>query len=172
MLLAEFKKLTSKADHRLSLPDLLNYAALVAPGTILLKDGALLAGFAYAGPDLNSSSPEELAALTHHVNSALARFGDGWMLNADLIRHQSIGYPQESDFPDPTTRLIDAERRAHYSAEGRHFETRFAMTLTFRPPPDLHRKAARLFFSNNTPVSDWKRIPPLLSRLSLTSRTP
>ncbi len=158
MLLPEFKKLRKKPDHAVGLPDLLNYAAFVAPSTILMKDGALLAGFAYAGPNLNSSSPEELASLTQHVNSALARFGDGWMLNVDLIRHESASYPEDCEFPDPTTRLIDRERQIHYTAERRHFETRFALTTTFRPPPDLHRRAARLFFSDNAAATDWSRI--------------
>jgi type IV secretion system protein TrbE len=158
MLLSEFKKLAKKPDRAFGLPDLLNYAAFVAPGTILLKDGALLSGFDYAGPDLNSSSPEELASLTHHVNAALARYGDGWMLNVDLIRHESVGYPAEGEFPDPTTRLIDHERRLQYTAERQHFETRFALTTTFRPPPDLHRKAARVFFSDSDGLTDWKRI--------------
>ena len=158
MLLPEFKKLRKKPDHAVGLPDLLNYAAFVAPSTILMKDGALLAGFAYAGPDLNSSSPEELASLTQHVNSALARFGDGWMLNVDLIRHESASYPEDGEFPDPTTRLIDRERQIHYTAERRHFETSFALTTTFRPPPDLHRRAARLFFSDNASATDWNRI--------------
>ena len=158
MLLPEFKKLRKKPDRAVGLPDLLNYAAFVAPGIILMKDGALLAGFAYAGPDLNSSSPEELASLTQHVNSALARFGDGWMLNVDLIRHESASYPEDGEFPDPTTRLIDRERQIHYTAERRHFETSFALTTTFRPPPDLHRRAARLFFSDNAAATDWNRI--------------
>lgn len=158
MLLREFKKHARKADRAPGLPDLLNYAAFVAPGTILLKDAALLAGFAYTGPDLNSSSPEELASLTHHVNSALARFGDGWMLNVDLFRHESMGYPRDGEFPDPTTRLIDRERELHYTAERRHFETSFAFTTTFRPPPDLQRKASRLFFSDNSPSTHWNRI--------------
>jgi type IV secretion system protein TrbE len=158
MLLPEFKKLRKKPDHAVGLPDLLNYAAFVAPSTILMKDGALLAGFAYAGPDLNSSSPEELASLTQHVNSALARFGDGWMLNVDLIRHESASYPEDGEFPDPTTRLIDRERQIHYTAGRRHFETSFASTTTFRPPPDLHRRAARLFFSDNSSPTDWTHI--------------
>jgi type IV secretion system protein TrbE len=157
MLMPEFKKLSKKRDRALGLPDLLNYAAFVAPSTILLKDGALLAGFDYAGPDLNSSSPEELASLTHHVNAALARFGDGWMLNVDLIRHESVGYPTDGEFPDPTTRLIDRERQLQYTAERQHFETRFALTTTFRPPPDLYRKAARVFLSDPGSVTDWKR---------------
>lgn len=158
MLLREFKPLAKQPDRNPAFADLLNYAAFVAPGSILLKDGALLAGFAYAGPDLNSSSPEELASLNQHVNSALARFGDGWMLNADLIRYESVSYPAEGAFPDPTTKLIDRERQTHYTAERRHFETRFGLTVTFRPPPDLHGRAARIFFSERQPSSHWQRL--------------
>src|ERR1700730_4279309 len=158
MLFPEFKKLLRKPDRLLALPDLLNYGALVAPGIILMKDGALLAGFAYAGPDLNSSSPEELASLVHHVNAALARLGDGWMLNVDLIRHESAAYPEDGAFPDPTTRLIDRERQIHYTTERQHFETSSALTTTFRPSPDMHRRAARLFFSESGGATDWTRI--------------
>ena len=80
------------------------------------------------------------------------------MLNVDLIRHESASYPEDGEFPDPTTRLIDRERQIHYTAERRHFETSFALTTTFRPPPDLHRRAARLFFSDNASATDWTRI--------------
>jgi type IV secretion system protein VirB4 len=98
------------------------------------------------------------SSLTYHVNAALARFGDGWMLNVDLIRQESVGDPAGGEFPDPTTKLIDSERRLRYTAERQHFETRFALTVTFRPPSDLHRKAARIFFSDPTSATDWRRI--------------
>src|SRR5260370_8244882 len=101
MLLPEFKKLRKKPDHAVGLPDLLNYAAFVAPGTILMNDGALLAGFAYAGPDLNSSGPAELASLTQPVNSALAPLGDGWMLNVHLTRPATATNPSALNFPNP-----------------------------------------------------------------------
>ena len=91
------------------LADLLNYAALVDEGICLLKDGALLAAWSYAGPDLESASHEELAVLSSQVNSALARLGNGWMLHVDAIRQPSVGYPQVGAFPDPTMRLIDEE---------------------------------------------------------------
>jgi len=158
MFLREFKDLRRKRDHLVGLPDLLNYAALVSPGVILLKDGALLAGFQYSGPDLNSASTEELAALAYQVNNALARLGDGWMINVDLTRRESVGYPKDGAFPDPTTALIDREREVHYSTERAHFDTHFTLTLTFRPPPDLHRRAARLFFSSQESATDWNRL--------------
>src|SRR5258708_9149902 len=92
------------------------------------------------------------------MNSAMACFAEGWMVNFDLIRHESASYPEDGQFPDPTTRLIDRERQIHYTAERRHFETSFALTTTFRPPPDLHRRAARRVFSDNAAATDWSRI--------------
>src|SRR5487761_552695 len=98
MLFREFKNLRRRRERLLGFSDLLNYAALVDPGVILLKDGSLLAGWHYHGPDLNSASAEELAALCHQVNSALAQHGDGWMINIDLIRRASAGYPEVGAF--------------------------------------------------------------------------
>ena len=51
------------------LPDLLPYAALVAPGIVLCKDGSLLAGWEYRGLDVASSTPDELAVLSERMNA-------------------------------------------------------------------------------------------------------
>src|SRR3989442_15080008 len=112
------------------LADLLNYAALADEGICLLKDGAFLAAWSYAGADMDSASHEELAVLSSQVNSALARLGNGWMLHVDAIRQPSIGYPGLGAFPDPTTLLIDEERRGQYTAEGAHYESRYRLPLT------------------------------------------
>ena len=50
-------------EHRrrpAALADHLPWAALVAPGVILNKDGSFLTGFRFRGPDLESSGEEEL----------------------------------------------------------------------------------------------------------------
>jgi len=49
------------ADYRSSakgLPDLLPYAALVAPGVVLNKDGSFLAAWSISGQDTAGSTPE------------------------------------------------------------------------------------------------------------------
>src|SRR5712692_2469600 len=120
MLLREFKDLRRRRDREIGTPDLLNYAFLGAPHVVVMKDGSMMTCFAYRGPDLNSASELEIAALKHHVNAVLARYGDGFMINVDLVRRPSVEYPRGGAFPDPTTALIDREREMHYSAEGRH----------------------------------------------------
>ncbi len=151
----EFRNLQRKSDRLGGFADLLNYAALIDPGIALLKDGSLLAGWRYGGPDLNSASPEEMTALVHQVNAGLARSGDGWMMNVDLIRKPSIGYPEAGAFPDPVTALIDHERRLHYTEEDQHFESRFALTLTWTPPTEMQSRAAGLFFQGRR-ATDWE----------------
>ena len=162
----EFRNLRCKSDRLGGFPDLLNYAALIDPGVILLKDGSLLAGWRYSGPDLNSASPEEMTALVHQVNAGLARLGEGWMMNVDLIRKPSIDYPESRDFPDPVTALIDHERRLHYTAEGNHFESRFALTLAWTPPTEMQSRAASLLFQGRR-ATDWEETLDLFRR-SLT----
>ena len=59
------------------LADLVSYAALVDEGICMLKDGGFLAAWTYTGPDLESSSHEELAVLSSQVNAALVGLGNG-----------------------------------------------------------------------------------------------
>jgi type IV secretion system protein VirB4 len=139
-------------SHAKGLADLLNYAALVEEGICLLKDGAFLAAWTYAGPDMDSASHEELAVLSSQVNAALARLGNGWMLHVDAIRQPSGAYPEAGAFPDPTTRLIDEERQDQYTAEAAHYESRYCLALTYRPPADVEARFSALFFEGDRDV--------------------
>jgi len=100
----EFRNLQRKSDRLGGFADLLNYAALIDPGIALLKDGSLLAGWRYGGPDLNSASPEEMTALVHQVNAGLARSGDGWMMNVDLSANRVSAIRRSELFRTPLRR--------------------------------------------------------------------
>ncbi len=131
------------------LADLVSYAALVDEGVCLLKDGGFLAAWTYTGPDLESASYEELAVLSSQMNAALVRLGNGWMLHVDAIRRPSVGYPEGGAFPDPTTRLIDDERRERYTAEGTHFESAYYLALTYRPPAEIENRVSAFFLEGD-----------------------
>jgi type IV secretion system protein TrbE len=128
------KNLKEYRDNATGFADLLHYASLVADGIVLSKDGSLLAGWYYRGLDMESSSPAELEAMTARLNSILSRFGNGWMLQVDSIRHSLAGYAKQGYFPDRTTATIDSERREQYLKEGNHFSTKYAIILTYVPP--------------------------------------
>ena len=149
-------------EHRVAaagLADLVNWAFMVEDGVVLQKDGSLLAGWRYQGPDLSAATPDELNALSQHVNDALLPFADDWMFHVDAIRRPAVAYAP-SRFPDPVTQLIDDERRAAYAAQvGRQFETEYFLVVTHRPPPDVFSRAAAFFVQAAERARvDWGRV--------------
>ena len=93
-----------------AMADHLPWAALVAPGVILNKDGSFLTGFRFRGPDLESSTEDELMAVRARLNNALRRLGSGWCLHVEARRRAAAPYP-ESEFDIDAAWLLDAERR-------------------------------------------------------------
>ncbi|GEO85923.1 conjugal transfer protein TrbE [Allorhizobium sp. NPDC080224] len=133
-----------------SFADLVPYAALVDNGIMLLKDGSLIAGWYFAGPDSESSTDAERNEISRQINAILARLGSGWMIQVEAARVPTTDYPAEADchFPDPVTRAIDAERRAHFERESGHFESRQALILTWRPPERRRSGLTRYVYSD------------------------
>lgn len=70
--------------------DLLLPYALIDDGILLQRDGSLLAGWSYRGPDMMSAAPAEMNALSARLNSIL-RLGTGWMVQCDAIRSRAPG---------------------------------------------------------------------------------
>ena len=104
------------------LADHLPWAALVAPGIILNKDGSFQRSIAFRGPDLDSATEAELVAACARANNMLKRFGSGWALFFEAERVAAAAYP-DSDFPDAASWLVDAERRAAFEDRERaHYE--------------------------------------------------
>jgi len=159
---AASRGLVKLREHRTEpagLSDLLNWGFLVDDGVLLQKDGSLLAGFRYAGPDMNAATPAELDALSRHVNDALLPFADSWMFHVDATRRLARAYPADV-FPDPVTQLIDEERRRTYSAQaGAQFETEYACAVTYLPPPELLSRATQLFIRGGAASRiDWGQV--------------
>ena len=124
------------------LADYLPWAALVAPGVILNKDGAFQTTFRYRGPDLESSTEPELIAVMARVNNALRRFGSGWALFFEASRAEAGDYPS-SEFPDPVSWLVDEERGVTAEEGGARFESAYYLTLLWLPPPDTNARAEK-----------------------------
>lgn len=139
------------------LSDHLPWAALVAPGVVLNKDGSFQRTFAFRGPDLESATEAELVAASARANNLLKRFGSGWALFFEAERRGSQGYP-DSRFPDAVSWLVDEERRAGFEAEGEHFESRYYMTLLWLPPADSSDAAGRALVDRPEQggVRDWR----------------
>ena len=105
------------------LADYLPWAALVAEGVVLNKDGSFQRTARFRGPDLDSATPAELVATTARLNNALRRLGSGWAIFVEAHRDAAQQYPR-SHFPDPASALVDRERAEQFAEEGAHFESR------------------------------------------------
>ncbi|MGZ2478766.1 type IV secretory pathway VirB4 component [Sinorhizobium medicae] len=79
-----------------SFAGLVPYAGLVDNGVILLKDGSLMAGWYFAGPDSESSTDAERNEVSRQINAILSRLGSGWMIQVEAIRVPTGDYPTEA----------------------------------------------------------------------------
>jgi len=127
--LAEYRH---RAAH---LADYLPWAALIAPGIVLNKDGSLQKTANFRGPDLDSSVPSELSAISQRLSSAFRRLGERWTLFIEARRSPATAYPSSS-FADAASALVDAERKADFESYGLHFESAYYLTFVYLPPED------------------------------------
>ena len=149
--LREYRRRADRvADH-------LPWAALVAPGVVLNKDGSFQRTFRFRGPDLEGATEAELVSAAARVNNVLKRFGSGWALFFEAERFEASGYP-ESRFPDAASWLVDKERQASFDGGRDHYESAFHLTLLWLPPPDAQAGAERLFVekSGQDRRRDWR----------------
>jgi type IV secretion system protein VirB4 len=131
------------------LSDFLPWAALIAPGIILNKDGSFLRIARFRGPDLDSATQAELIATSSRLNSALKRLGTGWAIYVEAQRKESPGYPLSDGFADPVSALIDEERRDQFEGGDitrPNFTSAYYLTLQWLPPADDTSKASSLFY--------------------------
>lgn len=127
-----------------SLADFLKWAALVAPGVVACKNGALQTTLRYRGPDMDSATPSELVTTSARLNNVLRRFASGWALYSDAQRIATHVYP-EAQWPSAVCHMIDEERRMLFES-GKHFESFYYLTLIYLPPKDMQGRVAAWFF--------------------------
>ncbi|MBX9815434.1 MAG: conjugal transfer protein TrbE [Proteobacteria bacterium SG_bin5] len=145
----------SRADR---LADHLPWAALIAPGVVLNKDGSFSRVARFRGPDLESATEAELVSACARANNVLRRFGTGWALHFEAERREALGYPA-SNFPDAASWLVDEERRAGFESAAAHFESHYHLTLTYMPPADQADTAGRALVERGDDVKgrDWRQ---------------
>ena len=129
MQLSEYRKRPA------SLADYLPWAALVAPGVVLNKDGSFQRSARFRGPDLDSATAAELVGTSARLNNALRRLGSGWAIFVEAQRNPATDYP-DSRFPDAASALVDAERQAQFEESGGLFESSYFLTFVWLPPSE------------------------------------
>lgn len=69
-------------------------------GVVYGKNNDMLAVFEFRGPDLESSTDEELAQFNLSLNQAIKALPTGFVLYFDAQRHFASSY-EKSEFPNP-----------------------------------------------------------------------
>ncbi|MES1199886.1 MAG: conjugal transfer protein TrbE [Pseudomonadota bacterium] len=139
------------------LSDYLPWAALIAPGVVLNKDGSFQRTLAFRGADLDSATPSELMGAAARLNNALRRFGSNWCLHVEARRAPAPGYP-DGQWPDALSWLIDEERRAVFETAGARFESKYFMTLAWLAPPEQQAKLENLIFEGGAKAGEAKSV--------------
>ena len=153
MNLAEYRRTSTR------LADFLPWAALVAPGVVLNKDGSFQRSARFRGPDLDSAVQAELIAVAGRLNSAFRRLGSGWAIFVEAQRHAVGAYPA-CQFPDPASAMVDAERKADFEEEAVHYESSYFLTFTFLPPAEDAARAESWLYEGKAErgVDAWEAL--------------
>jgi type IV secretory pathway VirB4 component len=115
MNLAEYRNRNPPAS-----PTICPWAALVAPGVVLNKDGSFQRTARFRGPDLDSATPAELVGATARLNNALRRLGSGWAVFVEAQRSlQATHLSRQHAFPTSASALVDIERREQFEEPAR-----------------------------------------------------
>ncbi|MER8780161.1 conjugal transfer protein TrbE [Mesorhizobium sp. M1006] len=159
MNLAEYR------NNSASLVDYLPWAALVAPGVVLNKDGSFQRTARFRGPDLDSATPAELVGTTARLNGALRRLGSGWAIFVEAQRNSASGYP-DSRFPDCASALLDVERREQFEGSGVLFESSYFLTFVWLPPAEEASRMESLLYEGRqkTGVDPWELLKSYVDR--------
>ncbi|MGY4197303.1 conjugal transfer protein TrbE [Bradyrhizobium sp. USDA 4520] len=156
------------AEYRRSstcLADYLPWAALVAPGVVLNKDGSFQRSARFRGPDLDSAVQAELIAVAGRLNNAFRRLGSGWAIFVEAQRHAVGAYPA-STFPDPASAIVEAERKADFEEEAAHYESSYFLTFTFLPPAEDAARAESWLYEGKADgrVDAWEALRGFVDR--------
>ncbi|WP_028710466.1 conjugal transfer protein TrbE [Paracoccus pantotrophus] len=159
MNLAEYRRTASR------LADYLPWAALVAPGVVLNKDGSFQRTARFRGPDLDSAVAAELVAVAGRLNNAFRRLGSGWAIFVEAQRSEAATYP-DGTFPDPASALVDAERKADFEQAGSHFVSDYFLTLLWLPPAEEAARAESWLYEGRetSGVDPWELLRGFIDR--------
>ena len=138
--LAEYKE-PSRLCHRLP------WAIFIEKGIILNKVGSFQTTSGFRGPDLYSSTEEELDAISAQINNAFKRLGSGWSYFIESQRREISEY-SDSNLPDLASRLIDQERKEIFLGH-KNYSSNFFLTFIYLPQTENINRLGKHFFSTD-----------------------
>ena len=124
-----------------------NFITKYHDGVVIHKDGLLQRTFAFRAPDIDSSGDTEINNLSLRINDFTMRLGSGWAFHMEAQRFQIQEYPK-SNFDSLAPYLVDRERDAAFNTAGRHFDSCYYLTFTYKPPSESAKKLISMFIKS------------------------
>jgi len=119
------------------LSDKIPWRALAVPGVMMhKKTNALQRTYALRGPDLHNETEETQGAMMLAANNALMRLRGSFTIHSEAQRVRVTDYLDGQEF-SPTSQLLEAARREALMADPGLRETRYFLTMTWKPPSPI-----------------------------------
>jgi len=125
-----------------------NFITKYHEGVVIQKNGNLQCTFEYRAPDVDSSGASDVNTLALRVNEFAKRLGTGWAFHLEAQRCQIQDYPK-TYFDALAPYLVDREREVSFKSAGRHFESIYFLTFTWRPPSEGVKKLTEMFIQSS-----------------------
>lgn len=110
------------------------------------KDDSVFSVMEFRGPDMDSSTNNDLLGYMAYLNNIIRRLGTGYVLYFDAVRHVADRY-DHSRVDNKLVQLMDDERADFYTSSS-HFETSFYLTVFHEPPQRMKEKLTDAFYED------------------------
>lgn len=124
-----------------------NYISGFHEGVVIQKEGLLQRSFVFRAPDLEASAAVYVNDLAQHLSDSIKRLGSGWAVQFEVQRFSTCDYPG-AQFDILAGYLIDKERELAFRSYGRHYESSYYLTFTYKPPLKLTKKLINFFYTD------------------------
>lgn len=127
------------------------YAFIIEPNICLLKNGALMTTYQVEYPDLESSSANDIAAVSALFNRSIMTLAqnEGWAIFFDVKRIKTKEYPA-GNFNNLSGWLIDQRRAENFAKFGEHYTSKYYISFVWQLPDDLEEKGNEIFFKDSS----------------------
>lgn len=149
--LVDYSQRVDIFEEHPSLSNLINwvYTDFNGPYCIVhCADEGMFTVLRFRGPDMDSSTPDELMRHMANINNVIKKFETGYVLYFDAQRVKSTDYKM-SEMPTALTQRIEEERASYYSGN-QHFESEFYFIVYHEPPVEVREQLTNMFIEEST----------------------
>ena len=101
-------------------------------------DNGMFTVLKFRGPDMDSSTSEEMLRYIADLNTIIKKFGTGYVLYFDVQRLRSTKY-DKSEMPTMLLARMEEERASYYESN-MHYESEYYFVVYHEPPVAIREK--------------------------------